>query len=151
MPRSLSNPRWARVQNAVKVAFAALIILLTSCGSGKDIAAAQQGVGQFHSQLDSEQYHEIYAAADDSFHKATTETDFIALLQAIHRKLGKTQKSEQRTFQVGWYTGTGKTVTLGYDTNFAGGAASEQFVWGLRGDQPVLLGYHVTSNALITK
>jgi len=58
-------------------------ILLSSCGSSaKSVALAQQNVEQFHSQLDSEQYAAVYAACDEKFHQATSESDFVKILEA---------------------------------------------------------------------
>jgi Protein of unknown function (DUF4019) len=145
---------WPR--STVKAAFILVAILglasfVISCGSGTQVKNAEQGVNQFHSQLDSEQYQAMYAASDDGLHKTATEADFVSLLQAVHHKLGKIQSSQRRNYQVNYSTGQGTVVTLVYDTNFDGGAGTEQFVWHLRSDQPVLLGYHINSNALIVK
>jgi hypothetical protein len=85
-------------------------------------------------------------------HGATqNEADFIALLQAIHRKRGKVQSSTRSNFQVGVSTGQGSVVTLVYETTFDESSGIEQFLWHMRDNQPVLLGYHINSNALITK
>ena len=116
-----------------------------------NVQNAAKGVEQFHSQLDSEQYQAIYAAADEGFQKVTSEPDFSALLQAVHKKLGKVQTSKRSNFQVGISTGQGSTVTLVYDTTFEQGSGSEQFIWHMRDNQPMLLGYHIASNALILK
>jgi uncharacterized protein DUF4019 len=138
----------ARVSCGVSIL---LLAVLSSCGSGKSVETATKSVEQFHSQLDSEQYQAIYAAADEGFQKATNEPDFDALLQAVHKKLGKVQTSKRSNFQVGMSTGQGFTVNLVYDTTFEQGSGSEQFLWHMRDNQPMLLGYHITSNALILK
>jgi hypothetical protein len=101
--------------------------------------------------LNSEQYEAIYAAADEGLHKAATEEEFVALLQAVHRKLGKVQTARRNNFQVGVSTGQGTIVTLVYNTTFVQGSGTEQFLWHMRDNQPVLLGYHISSNALILK
>ena len=112
---------------------------------------ATKGVEQFHSQLDSERYQEIYATADEGLQKTTTEGDFVTLLQAVHKKLGKVQTSQRSNFQVGISTGEGTVVTLVYQTTFDQGSGTEQFLWHMRDNQPWLSGYHINSNALITK
>jgi hypothetical protein len=126
-------------------------MVVSSCGSGKSVESAAQSVEQFHSQLNSEQYQAMYASADEGLHKAATETDFVALLQAVHKKLGKVLASQRTNFQVGVSTGQGTVVTLVYNTTFDGGSGTEQFLWHMRDNQPVLLGYHINSNALIVK
>jgi hypothetical protein len=84
-------------------------VLLASCGSPtKSIALAKESVDRFHSQLDFEQYSAIYAAADGKLHAATTEADFIKLLQAIHRKLGNVQNSSLKGENISWYAGQGR-------------------------------------------
>lgn len=130
---------------------ATIFILLAGCGSANDVRLAEQGTGQFHSQLDSEQYRAVYAQADENLHKAATETDFVNLLEAVHHKLGRVQKSQRRNYQLNWSTAQGTVVTLIYDTAFDGGNSTEQFAWRIHENQPVLIGYHINSNALITK
>lgn len=127
------------------------LTVISSCSSGKDVQIAEQSVEQFHSQMDSEQYQTIYSAADEGFHKATNEADFVALLQSVHKKLGKVQTSQRSNFQVGVSTGQGIVVTLVYNTTFGQGSGTEQFFWHMRDNRPLLLGYHINSNDLILK
>jgi uncharacterized protein DUF4019 len=129
----------------------ALGLLLTSCGSAKNIQMAKQGVDQFHADLDRERYQAMYDAADKGLHQTTTEADFVRLLQAVHRKLGNVQSSQFRNFQVGYSTGQGAIVDLEYQTNFAGGTGTEQFEWRVVDNHATLFGYHVNSNALVEK
>jgi hypothetical protein len=124
---------------------------LASCGVRKDLQAAEEAVTEFHIQLDSEQYPAIYSATGDGFRKATSEADFTNLLQAIHRKLGTVQNSQRQNFRVNFDAGMGEVVTLRYNTTFSDGSGSEEFLWQIRGSQPVLLGYHINSNALVLK
>ena len=42
-------------------------------------------------------------------------------------------------------------MRLTYQSQFAKGAASEQFVWRMQTDGPALLGYHVNSPLLIAQ
>ena len=126
--------------------------VLVSCGSpGKNLQLAKDSVGMFHAQLDAEQYSSIYSTTDEKFHQVTTEADFTKLLQAIHNKLGTVQQSNLRNERLGWYAGQGAAVTLVYDTKFADGAGTEQFVWHISGGQATLYGYHINSNDLITR
>lgn len=127
-------------------------VLLSACGSStKSIQLAQQNVEQFHSQLDTEQYAAAYAACDEKFHQVTSESDFVKLLEAIHRKLGYVRQSNLRTTGIAWFAGQGATVTLVYDTKFADGAGIEQFVWHIRNNEATLYGYHINSNEPVTK
>ena len=126
-------------------------ILLSSCSSTKNVALAQQNVEQFHSQLNSEHYTAVYAACDEKFHQATSESDFVKLLQAVHRKLGNVEGSSLRNTGVAWFAGQGATVTLLYETRFAEGTGIEKFVWHMKDNGAALYGYNINSNELVTK
>ena len=128
-----------------------VLSVLSSCGSGKNVGIATKGVEEFHTQLNSEEYQSIYAVADENLQKTTTEGDFVALLQAVHKKLGNVQKSQRSNFLIGMSTAQGMVVTLVYQTTFEQGSGTEQFLWHMRNNQPMLLGYHINSNALILK
>jgi hypothetical protein len=89
---------------------------------------AKGNVAQFHSELDSGQYAAVYAACDEQFHEATTESDFVKILEAVHRKLGNVQQANLRNTGIAWFSGQGATVTLVYETKFTEGTGTEQFV-----------------------
>jgi len=127
-------------------------LLLCSCGSvSQDAVLAKQGVAEFHSQLDAEQYAALYAEADPKLHDAATQADFTKLLEAVHRKLGTVRQSNLRTWNAAWHTGQGTTVTLTYDTTFATGSGTEQFLWHIDDNRALLYGYHINSADLIEK
>jgi hypothetical protein len=126
-----------------------VLLILPACSAGKSKQLAEQGVTNFHAQLDAEQYHEIFSNASLEFQKSGTEAEFVELFSAIHRKLGKVQNAKEQTFFINYGT-SGTTVTLTYKTDFASGGASEQFVWRV-GEQAVLINYRVDSRLLITK
>jgi hypothetical protein len=142
---SLSNVRFV-------VSICAVSVLLCSCGSStKSLELAEQNVQQFHSELDSEQYTAVYAASDEKFHEATTESDFVKLLEAVHRKLGNVQQANLRNTGVAWFAGQGATVTLVYETKFADGTGTEQFIWHVKDNGAALYRYQINSNELVTK
>ncbi len=114
----------------------------------KNIALGRAAVAKFHQQLDAEQYDQIYAEADPALRQASTHRDFIALMSAVHRKLGKIQDATGESFNVNWGT-SGTQVRMSYKTKFAGGDAEETFVWHVVADRPLLLNYNINSNALI--
>ena len=132
--------------------FCGTCMLLSSCSSStKSVELAQQNVEQFHSQLNSEQYTAVYAACDEKFHQATSESDFVKLLEAVHRKLGNVQQANLRNTGVAWFAGQGATVTLVYQTKFAEGTGMEKFVWHIKDNGAALYGYNINSNELVTK
>jgi hypothetical protein len=100
--------------------------------------------------MDSEQFADIYSQADDAFRAATKQQDFLDFISAVHRKLGKVQNASQGGYFVNFST-SGTQVRLNYRTKFEGGDAQEEFIWKIKGNQAVLVGYHINSNALVTK
>lgn len=128
----------------------ALFALLAGCSMAADADRAAQAVPKFHEMLDAGRFEDIYAGAADDLKGATPQKDFVALLEAVHRKLGNTKSSTQQGWNVNYHT-SGTFVTLNYATAYAEGDASEQFVYRLRANEALLAGYHVNSNALILK
>jgi hypothetical protein len=134
------------------LAVCALGVLLGSCGSAtKSLDLAEQNVQVFHAQLDTEQYDAVYSASDEKLQQSTPEADFVKFLGAVHRKLGNVEEATLQHTGVAWYSGQGATVTLVYQTQFAQGSGTEQFVWHVKDNGAVLYGYHINSNELITK
>ena len=127
-----------------------LIVLVVGCGTQKDVAGASAAVAQFHSQLDHQDYLTIYNNADARFRGASKQDDFLALMTAVHNKLGTVLQSSRQGFFVNYNT-SGSSIRLTYATKFSSGDAQEEFLWSKSGDTFRLLGYHINSNALITK
>lgn len=129
---------------------AALMLAICGCNISADTSAAEQAVPRFHALLDAARYAEIYEKSSDDLKKATSQKDLLALLEAVHRKLGKTKSSEQQGWKVN-HTSSGSFVILNYKTSYAEGDATEQFVFRLEDKVALLAGYHINSNALILK
>lgn len=127
-----------------------LSLLFTGCGVQKDIAGASAAVVQFHGQLDHQDYLTIYNNADARLRNTSKQEDFLALMTAVHNKLGTVQQSSRQGFFVNYNT-SGSSIRVTYATKFSSGNADEEFLWSKSGDTFQLLGYHINSNALITK
>ena len=125
--------------------------VVSSCNPVHNKTLAERGVTEFQSRLDSAQFHTIYVEADESIRKSNNEAEFTTFLRSVHEKLGNVRKSKLQTFNMGWSTGVGVSATVLYVTDFADGQASETFVWRFIDSNAVLLGYHIDSNALVTK
>ena len=95
-------------------------------------------------------FDDIYAQSADAMKSASSQADFTALLEAVHRKLGNTKSSTKAGWGVNYQT-SGTWVTLNYKTVYDGGEAQEQFVFLVKDKSALLAGYHVNSNALILK
>ena len=134
-----------------------LVILIALLISGSACSAVTKGKGnaeaavvQFHNQFNAAQFREIYSQTDEEFKKATSEADFVALLEAIHRKLGTVKQASP----TGWRmnaTPMGTMVTLGYNVEFGEGKGTEEFTYRVNGGKALLLHYNVNSPLLITK
>jgi hypothetical protein len=148
----MGQPITGRAGSFAGVTFLLLVgFSLCSCtGTVADVAAARKAVVHFHQQLDQEKYADMYAEAAPELREATKQQDFLALMSAVHRKLGVVQDATQSQFNVNWTT-SGTRVHLNYQTKFAGGSATETFTWKTGGDRPSLVGYNINSNALILK
>ena len=119
------------------------------CNPIKGKESAEAAVKQFHEQLNKGDFKGIYAATEADFKKASSEKDFVALLDAVHRKLGLVQSSEPNGWRI---NATGHVnVVLAYKTKFAEGDGVETFNYQVEGEKAVLVGYNIASNALITK
>lgn len=125
-------------------------LFVVACGTQKDLAAADTAVARFHQLLDSQDYVALYVQADQKFRVATKQDDFVALMTAVHKKLGRVGNAARKGFFVNYNT-SGSQIRVNYATKFSEGDAEEQFLWSKNGDSLALLGYHINSNVLITK
>jgi hypothetical protein len=124
-----------------------LLLILAGC-SAPDFSEAESDITELHHELDNEQFSDIYQSGSPELKAATSESDFVKFLAAVHRKLGKVQSSVS-TFKGFNITTNGTFVTLNYKTRFAQGDAQEQFVYVTRDKKTLLMGYHINSMALI--
>jgi hypothetical protein len=128
----------------------ALSLTAGACGITKHKENAEKAVAKFHEQLNAEQYHEIYVQSDKLFQESASEPDMVALLGAVHAKLGTVKNATSQ----GWHvnaTPQGTFVTLGYDVDFSEGKGQEEFAFKMNGNQALLVRYNINSPLLITK
>ena len=126
------------------------VLSLAGCSASVDMSSAEAGVPKFHEMLDAGHFDDIYAQSGDAMKSASSQADFTALLEAVHRKLGNTKSSTKAGWGVNYQT-SGTWVTLNYKTTYDRGDAQEQFVFLVKDKSALLAGYHVNSNALILK
>jgi hypothetical protein len=122
--------------------------LLLACSPSKVKRVAEDGVARFHTQLDAEQYHDIYSNASQEFRNADSEVKMTEFFAAVHRKLGPIRSFSEQSFFINYGT-SGTIVTLTYSTQFANGNGMEKFIWRVA-DQPLLVGYRIDSPTLVT-
>jgi len=147
MPRYLSHHLRARLG---LVLVALLFGVGGACSLTKGKGIAEAAVVKFHDQFNAGQYHEIYGEADEGFKKSASEDDFIALLEAVRRKLGTVKQAHSAGWGVN-ATPAGTMATLSYDVDFSEGKGNEQFVFRVSGDKATLYHYNVNSPLLITR
>ena len=127
----------------------ALGLVVQGC-SMADTSAAEAEVAKFHTALGDARFGEIYAAAAEDLKSKATEQQFTELLDAVNRKLGKVKTAQRSGWKVNYST-SGNYVTLVYKTTYEQGEADEQFVYRMQQKDARLAGYHINSNALITR
>lgn len=125
-------------------------VQLSACSSSADIDAADHQVPAFHKLLDGGRFEDIYGGSSDELKAASTQADFVALLEAVHRKLGDTKSAERQSWNLNFHT-SGTFVTLTYKTVYAEGDAAEQFVYRIKDGEALLVGYHINSTTLVLK
>jgi len=128
----------------------AAVLALGGCSFGKDVPVAEKAVDAFHAQLDAGQFDAIYTAASADLKARAKQADMVALLSAVHRKLGSFRSGKTQ----GWNDNidtAGHMITLSYSATYQNGTADEQFVYRLDGGQARLAGYHVNSDQLILR
>lgn len=122
--------------------------LLTACGVQEAFEDAEQEIGTFHHQLDSESYAAIHAATAAQFREASTEEDFSRLLEAIHTKLGAVVSSKQANWAANTNNGV-STVTVVMETEFEQGSGTETFVYLWEDEGLDLLSYNINSTDMM--
>ena len=132
------------------ILLALLLGASTSCSLTKGKGIAEAAVVQFHNQFNAGQFHEIYNQADEGFKKGASEAELVALLEAVHRKLGTVKQANPARWGINT-TPTGTLASLGYEVEFSEGKGVEEFVFHIIGDKALLYHYNVNSPILITK
>lgn len=117
--------------------------MLGGCGVRDAVRQADVEVARFHQSLDEGHSRQIWAETGQPMRKATTERQFLATLDAVHRKLGRVRSSRQ----VGWQRNAstkGSFTTVTNETVFEHGSGTERFVFLKdKADKLALVGYHI--------
>ena len=139
-----------RIAKLKPIVVVSLLLAVGACSLAKGKGIAEAAVVRFHDQFNAGKFHDIYSETDSEFKKVSTEAEFVALLEAVRRKLGTVKQSRQ----AGWHVNTtpmGTVATLSYDVEFGEGKGTETFVFHISGNKAALRGYNVNSPLLITK
>ena len=122
-------------------------LLVAACGGTDE---AKHGVAEFRSRAAQKSYGEIYRTAGAELRQTATEEQFERFMTTLDRRLGTWQSAAEPAWNVTRGTG-GHLVRLTYQSQFAKGTASEQFVWRMENGGAALLGYHVNSPLLMAQ
>jgi len=71
----------------------ALSLAVVGCSAGADEAGAEHAVSQFHELFNSGQYVDLFEHSSPDLKKQATQEGFLALLDAVHRKLGNEESA----------------------------------------------------------
>ena len=127
------------------------LLVLPAC---KDMTQAkglsETAITDFHRQFNEARFKEVYAATHENFKKATTEAEFVELLDAMHRKLGKHVESAGKGWRVNSFNGK-TTASLSQDATFEHGKGTETFVFVISDGKCSLQNYDIQSRELIGK
>jgi hypothetical protein len=126
-----------------------ILPVFASCSSGKHLDTVEREVTRFRELMSSEQFSRIYSDTAEELKKTATEEDLVKLRTAVNAKLGPIKKADRNGWNVNFHT-SGTYVTLRYKTDSEKGDGTEQFVYRIAKGKAILVGYHISSNALIT-
>ncbi|MEG3143429.1 hypothetical protein U1839_02070 [Sphingomonas sp. RT2P30] len=84
MMRGRTMRRWAMTKWGAM--FGALA--LAGCSAGEDVPLANKAIDRFHAALNAGQFDPIYAGSAKDMKETTPQPRLVALLAAVHRKLG---------------------------------------------------------------
>ena len=136
--------RWLPVLAVLWLAFGS-----SGCGGFvRDKETAADAMDQFHDRYNAGDFGKIYDTADADFQASTTRTDWLKLMDAVHRKLGNYKTCASQ----GWKTNTNNfdtTVGLRYKSTFEKGDGTEDFVFHISGKRAELRSYHIDAPKLI--
>jgi hypothetical protein len=148
------EPRKTRKRLLLKWSIAITAVLFAylawQCGTGliEGHKLADQAVGRFHNALNEGNYEQIYSAGDVAFQTSDTQEELIKIFETVHRKLGNCQSSSLTNLNVNATT-NGTLLTTQYGSNYAGGQATETFVWLKKNGELKLYNYNIQSKAFL--
>jgi hypothetical protein len=121
-------------------------LAVAGCSMGQDLSVTDSAVADFHAKLNNGQFAAIADASGPEIKNGGT--DFRGFVEAIHTKLGTFRSTTRQGFSDNVNNGDHQ-FTASYASVYSSGPATETFVYRLNGGQPVLIGYHVESAALL--
>ena len=131
----------------MRMCVAACLMVLAGCSGRSETEPAERAVATFRQQLEAARYDDIYLAAGEELKAREDKPGFIAMLHAVHHRLGGARRHNKESWLVS-YQPDARTVTLHYATTYARGAANEQFTYRIDRAGARLVGYRIHAPAL---
>lgn len=126
-------------------------LFTTGCGNMlKGKQAAEKGVADYHRLYNDGKLLEIYSAGHSKFKSTITEQQFMDLVGAVNRKLGKVTQTSRAGFNIRQKNLT-TTVVVKQSTTFEHGKGTETFTFQIESEKAVMVGYNISSPDLIVK
>lgn len=112
---------------------------------------AEAGVAAFHAQYDAGQTESIYDESGPGMKSALSKPDFVAFLEAVHKKLGNYKSSKETSWKVDTKNFSATNVVLREETTFELGHGTETFTFAFADGAVKLQGYYINSKELVLK
>ncbi|MBH9536486.1 DUF4019 domain-containing protein [Novosphingopyxis sp. YJ-S2-01] len=129
-------------------AAAAVCVAVAGCSMTENVNGSEQAVSDFRAFYDAGDYDAIYNAASGEFRKSSDRAMFNKYLAGVQRQLGKFRSARRTGFNSSM-NGSGQYVTLGYESDYAKGKATEQFVYRITAKGPELFAYTINSDVFV--
>jgi hypothetical protein len=132
----------------------ALLVAVASLVSCKDMRKAggmtDAAVVDFHQKFNEGKFKEIHAAGHADFREETTEGDFLKLMEAMQRKLGRQVKSSSEGWMINSHN-MKTSIRITVKSEFEQGKGTETFTYVVSGDSCTLQSYHIESMDMMLK
>ena len=106
--------------------------LLVCCTSEKDMQATKTAAARINSQMQNKEFAKIYRESSPGF-KTISESDFVAHITEMQKKLGPIKNISDRAYQSGMDSNAGRTYTLISDVEYETGHVRHTLVF-VRGE-----------------
>ncbi|QIF04933.1 hypothetical protein [Roseimicrobium sp. ORNL1] len=129
----------------------ACLLLIPSCKDmtqGKGLA--DTAIVDFHKKFNEQKFKDIYAGSHADLKAAAKEEEFLNLLDAVHRKLGKQVKSTDATWRVNSFNFK-TNVMVAQNTEFERGKGTETFTYRVSDGKAILVSYYINSSDMMLK
>ncbi len=106
----------------------ASVNLFVGCTSEKEMQATKTAAARINSQMRNKEFANIYRESSQGF-KTISESDFVAHITELQKKLGPIKKISDRAYQSGMDNTAGRTHTLISDVEYETGHVRQTLVF----------------------